>query len=111
MGRRLPPELSTGTSDHLRVKQEELPVEQLRARIDELDDQILTLLNQRAQLALGIAREKRRRGLAVSDPMRERRVVGRLHVQNHGPLPAESLERIYLAIMGEMRLLQEAQAA
>jgi len=85
-------------------------LDQLRARIDELDDQILSLLNQRARLALEIADEKRRRGLAVSDPMRERQVIVRLHAQNHGPLPADSLERIYLAIMAEMRRLQETQA-
>ena len=86
-------------------------MDQLRARIDVLDDQILSLLNQRARLALGIADEKRRRGLVVSDPQRERQVMGRLHAQNHGPLPADSLERIYLAIMAEMRRLQETQAA
>lgn len=83
---------------------------QLRARIDALDDQILSLLNQRARLALGIADEKRRRSLMVSDPARERQVIERLSAQNQGPLPAPSLERIYHAIMAEMRRLQETQA-
>lgn len=78
-----------------------------RALIDGIDGEILGLLNQRASVALQIGAAKREAGLPVVELSRERAVVEGMAVRNQGPLPNESIERIYTAIMLEMRRLQE----
>jgi chorismate mutase/prephenate dehydratase len=57
----------------------------LRNRIDAVDDQVLRLLNERAQLAQHIGHLKN--GI-VYKPEREAQVVRRMQADNPGPLPA-----------------------
>lgn len=85
-------------------------LDQHRAQIDRLDDQIMNLLNQRAQIVLAIAKEKQRKQRPVVDASRERQVIERLSQQNGGPLTHDALARIYHALMAEMRRLQENAA-
>ena len=49
-----------------------------RKRIDELDDQILKLLDERAGVVSDVARAKREANLPTYDPERERQVLDRL---------------------------------
>mgnify|MGYP000741480371 CR=1 FL=1 len=58
----------------------------LRARIDEIDSQILELLNQRAGISLAVGRVKSG-GEPVFKPFREKEVLERLCRENPGPLP------------------------
>ena len=85
-----------------------MDIEQLRPRIDAIDDQILDLLAQRAGAALEVGDYKKRRGLPVHDPERENSVVNRMQTGNQGPLSSEAIERIYRTIIGEMRKLEES---
>jgi chorismate mutase/prephenate dehydratase len=78
-----------------------------RGQIDSLDGQILNLLNQRAAVALDIGATKRSAGLPVVELSRERAVIEGMGVRNQGPLSNDAIERIYTAIMLEMRRLQE----
>ncbi len=78
-----------------------------RGEIDALDGQILSLLNKRASVALRIGATKREAGLPVVELNRERAVVEGMAARNGGPLSNEAVERIYTAIMLEMRRLQE----
>lgn len=78
----------------------------IRARIDDVDRQIVELLNRRARHALEMARCKHRAGRAVYAPERERRVLSRLREQSQGPLPAESLEHVFREIISGCRSLQ-----
>lgn len=82
-------------------------MEQQREKIDVIDDQILVLLNQRAQLALHLAQEKRRRRLPVVDSDREIQVIHRLTAKNQGPLSASAIAHVYKSIIAEMRSLEE----
>lgn len=84
--------------------------EELRAEIDAVDDQLLALLNERARLAVEIARLKEREGAPIVDRERERTVVGRACAANGGPLPRRAVARIFRTIMRESRILQ-ARAA
>src|SRR5205807_1775551 len=59
-----------------------------RSRINDLDNQLLNLLNQRAEAALRIGDLKRRKDLAYFVPEREAEIVDRLVTDNGGPLPA-----------------------
>jgi len=74
-------------------------IEQLRRDIDELDDRIVQLLNQRAALAIEVGAIKKASGDALYVPARERDVLKRLMARNQGPLSHRSLCRIYREIM------------
>lgn len=76
----------------------------LRQRIDELDDRILALVNERASLAQAIGHLKNGN---VYRPEREAQVVRRLQAANAGPLPAEAVERLFREIMSACRALEQ----
>jgi chorismate mutase len=79
----------------------------LRASVDELDRLLVELLNRRAKLALAVAREKARLGLAVRAPGREREVIAHVRQANAGPLDEQAVTRVFRSIIDESRRLQE----
>ena len=82
-------------------------LKEFRGLIDSLDEKILALLNERATVALEIGATKKSAGLPVVELTRERVVVERMRGRNSGPLGNDAIERIYIAIMLEMRRLQD----
>ncbi len=70
-----------------------------RSRIDDLDDQILSLLNQRAEAALRIGDLKRRQDAPSYVPEREAEILRRLAAQNPGPLGADAVRAIWREIL------------
>ncbi len=82
------------------------PLARQRQRIDELDERIVALLNERMDIALEIGRIKARQGISVLDQGREALVLHRLHGLNQGPLSNDDLDRIYRTIMTVSRGLQ-----
>jgi chorismate mutase-like protein len=80
---------------------------QRRAQIDVLDDQLLRLLNQRAQVVCEVASIKRSSGLPVYDGLREQWVVQRMCERNQGPLDTEGLTSIFRCIIRESRKIEE----
>jgi chorismate mutase len=88
-----------------------MTMEQLRARIDELDERLVELLNARAACAVEIGRLKRGLGMAIYQPAREAEVLR--HVQDRGrqaggPLSPEALGRLFERIIDEGRRLERA---
>ncbi|MGQ0645520.1 MAG: prephenate dehydratase [Elusimicrobiota bacterium] len=79
----------------------------LRGRIDKLDDHILRLLNERADVARAIGALKASRDEEVYASNRERAILDRLTESNGGPLPAEAVEEIFRAVIVNCRLLQK----
>jgi len=77
-----------------------------RAKIDEIDLQILKLLNERTSAVEHIGRAKVAAGLPVYEPKREDDVYRNLMENNHGPLPPDAVRRIFERVMDEMRSLQ-----
>ncbi|RJP28653.1 MAG: prephenate dehydratase [Candidatus Omnitrophota bacterium] len=71
----------------------------LRRQIDKIDSRIVSLLNERAKMALGIADVKKKNGLGIYSPQREIEVFRKISGLNKGPLKTESLESIYREIM------------
>ncbi|MEJ2430038.1 MAG: chorismate mutase [Deltaproteobacteria bacterium] len=61
-------------------------LQQLRQEIDDLDNQILRLLNQRMLLVEEIAELKNKAGRDAMDLHREQAIFRRLASQNQGPL-------------------------
>jgi chorismate mutase/prephenate dehydratase len=78
-----------------------------RSRINELDNQILNLLNQRAEAALQIGHLKRRQGTPSYVPEREAEILRVLSALNAGPLPAESVAAIWREVLSACRALEE----
>ena len=69
-----------------------------RSRINDLDEQILNLLNQRAHAAREIGELKRQQDLPYFVPEREAQVLERLAALNVGPLPPEALKAVWREI-------------
>lgn len=86
-------------------------VEELRKRIDEIDEQIIRLLGDRTRLALQISQEKRKQGLPLRSPERELEVLARVvQAGNYSPLSTEAILRIYRTVLEETFKLQEEEA-
>jgi chorismate mutase/prephenate dehydratase len=79
----------------------------LRKQIDEIDDEILNLLNKRANIVLDIAHIKRNENAKYYSPEREREILERLTGTNKGPFPNETLKVIYREILSASLSLEE----
>ena len=77
---------------------------QHRQAIDAIDEQILQLLNQRADHAHQIGEIKG--GGVVYRPEREAQVLRRIQSLNAGPLPDESVARLFREVMSECLALE-----
>jgi chorismate mutase len=84
-----------------------LELTRTRDRIDELDQRIVELLNERAALGRTAGRAKRLAGRrAIKDPEREREVLLRVAMANPGPLAQADLLSIYRRIVSATRVLE-----
>lgn len=86
---------------------EETKLEALRARIDELDGEIVARLNERANCALEIGRIKQGSAQPFYVPERERRVFERLEQRNEGPLTDDGLRAVYREVISATRALEK----
>jgi chorismate mutase / prephenate dehydratase len=77
-----------------------------RTRINELDNQILNLLNQRAEAALQIGNLKRRQGTPSYVPEREAEILRLLSAASRGPLTADNVAAIWREIVSACRALE-----
>ena len=82
------------------------PIDELRQRIDEIDEQLVRLLNARAECALAIGREKRVLGLEVYQPAREKDVLDHVQTINRGPLDDRAVKRLFERVIDEARRLE-----
>jgi chorismate mutase len=74
-----------------------------RQEIDLLDNELLRLLNRRAEIACQLGAIKVANGLPAYDGRREQQVLARVRAQNPGPLPVESVAGIFRRIILETR--------
>jgi len=96
-----------------RAASEHGPVDQklveCRKSIDETDQQIVRLLNQRAKIVAEVGQIKKAARMPVTVPAREQQVLDQVRqMGSAGPLPATVLRRIYETIVHEMRSWEEA---
>jgi len=84
-------------------------IDALREKIDRIDDQLLKIINRRADLAIQIGKEKGKIG--GSDhfhvPHREREILERLKEQNPGPFPGPSVETVFREIFSATLALEK----
>ncbi|MEY4427493.1 MAG: hypothetical protein RLZZ182_182 [Pseudomonadota bacterium] len=82
---------------------------ELRVRIDSVDRQLLSLLNQRARLAQAVGEVKKIDGSPVFRPDREIQVIEGLKQANPGPVLPDSIAPIWREIMSACRALESKQ--
>ncbi len=80
-----------------------------RKRIDQLDQQLVKLLNERATAARAIGDLKRETSLPIYEPQREREIFENVRRANQGPLPDRELVQLYERIIDVMRKIQRVQ--
>ena len=77
-----------------------------RARIDEIDEKLIELFNQRARIALEIGRIKKELGVPVFNPDREDFIYDHVQRNNPGPLSNAAIRRLFERIIDETRRLE-----
>src|SRR3954451_21636535 len=86
-------------------------VDEMRERIDAIDDQLLSIVDERAQLALAISQAKDSNGTGVGhDPQRERTLLDRARAMETGALDGEELEQVMSAVLRSSRQMQRRHA-
>ncbi len=83
-----------------------MEIEDWRKQIDEMDEQMVALINKRAQAAKQIGLLKRETALPVYEPQRERDIFEHVKRINPGPLSNAELLDVYERIIDVMRTLQ-----
>ncbi|MBW2659116.1 MAG: prephenate dehydratase [Deltaproteobacteria bacterium] len=88
-------------------KERENQIFSVRDRIDDIDDQILSMLNERLHCAKEIGRLKSVEKRAKWDPLRERQIYDRLLEKNQGIFPKDALKSIFHEVITTCRLSQK----
>lgn len=81
-------------------------LQEIRKKIDTLDNKIHDVLMQRAELIDGVAEEKRKAGLQFVHPAREAQMIRRLLKRHKGSLPQAAIVKIWRELVGAVSLLQ-----
>jgi len=81
-------------------------LEEWRKRIDEIDQQLVKLLNDRSQCAVEIGHIKKLRNLPAWQPEREAEILRNVVKSNHGPLDDAAIRRLFERIIDEARALE-----
>ncbi len=87
-----------------------MEIDQIRKRIDLLDDVLLRILNERARLALEIGRRKKEAGLPIYDPSRGKRILARMKGDKPGPLDDGAVVRLFERVVDESRRLERIRS-
>lgn len=82
-------------------------LDDLRRDIDSLDEHLVRLLGQRAELVHRIGQVKADAGTPVFDPGREHDVLTRVTALNPGPYDSDHIRAIFREIMAASRSLEE----
>lgn len=81
-------------------------VDALRKKIDQIDEKVVALLNDRASLALRIGHSKRLNNTEIYVPAREQEVLRRVCRLNRGPLSEQAIRGVFREVIGSCRSLE-----
>ncbi|MBL1148590.1 MAG: prephenate dehydratase [Armatimonadetes bacterium] len=82
-------------------------ITEIRRLIDEVDEELLRILNRRAELAIRAGELKRRDDRPYYTPEREREVFDRLAKISGGPLQRRQIEAIFREVISVARSLEK----
>ena len=77
-----------------------------RKRIDEIDQQLVRLLNDRSQCAVEIGHIKKKLNVPAWQPQREAEILRNVVKSNRGPLDDAAIRRLFERIIDEARSLE-----
>ena len=84
-----------------------MKLEDYRNLLDQIDDKILVLLQERAVIVKRVGELKSRTGVErIYAPHREQEILSRLEMQNRGQFPSDALHKIYTEIISACRALE-----
>lgn len=81
-------------------------LDEIRQKIDELDNRIHDTLMERAELVLKVSAEKKKNNIQIVQPAREAKMIRRLLSRHKGVLPEMAVVRIWRELVGAVSLLQ-----
>jgi chorismate mutase/prephenate dehydratase len=81
-------------------------VDALRKKIDQIDEKIVELLNERASVAVDIGHQKRLNNEEIYVPSREKQVLDRLTRLSRGPLSEAAIRSVFRQVIGSCRSLE-----
>ncbi len=84
-----------------------MPLTEIRQKIDAIDDRLIALLNDRAELVHKVGEIKKKDGLEIYAPEREEQLLQALVAKSKGRLPEKSIRAIYREIMSAALALEE----
>ncbi len=74
-------------------------LDRLRARVTELDTQLLATVNARLEVVRELVAHKRETGAPMVDPAREQWLLDHLSAENSGPLSAGGVDRLFRFVL------------
>ncbi len=85
----------------------EINLQDLRRQIDSLDDQILDLLNRRAEVVIAVGKSKNEKQGEYYVPSREKAIYERLLSKSTGPFPEEGIKRVFREVISASLSLEQ----
>ncbi|MDP2688867.1 MAG: chorismate mutase, partial [Deltaproteobacteria bacterium] len=80
---------------------------ELRSGIDSIDQEILELLNRRAELVIEVGKAKSQEKSEFYVPEREQEILRRLAERNRGPFPTRAVKSVFREIMSASLSLEK----
>lgn len=87
-----------------------MDIDEIRVKINQLDDELLRIFNERAALALEIGHIKKQLNRPIYDPKREKLIFDRMKLINPGPLENDAIVRLFERVIDESRSLERARS-
>ena len=84
-----------------------MPLDDIRKRIDTIDDKLLKLLSERADCVHEVGEIKKKEDLQIYAPEREESLLKKLVEKSDGKLPEKSIRAIYREIMSAALHLED----
>jgi len=85
-----------------------MTLDELRKRIDEIDNQLVELLNERARVVVEIGKLKNKTGGQIYAPDREKKIFEKITKANKGPLPDKCLIAVWRELMSGSFVLERS---
>lgn len=85
-----------------------MEINELRKRINELDNEIINAIRKRFELSKLIGDEKQKQNIKIRDSKREEEIISRIIARNKD-IDAGFIAELYDTILSESKRLQEAE--
>ncbi len=87
-----------------------MDIDSIRIKINQLDNELLRIFNERAALALEIGHLKKKLNRPIYDPKREKLIFDRIKQANPGPLDNDAVVRLFERVIDESRSLERIRS-